>query len=82
VLCELLGVPVPDREWILASVLAYGSPDRPGESQRVTRELAAYLTGLIAARRAGPGDDLLSALVRARDSAAEEVPPARVRRAG
>jgi cytochrome P450 len=58
--------------WILASVLAYGSPDRPGESQRVTRELAAYLTGLIAARRAGPGDDLLSALVRARDSAAEE----------
>jgi cytochrome P450 len=70
VLCELLGVPVPDRERILASVLAYGSPGRPGESQRVTRELAAYLTGLIAARRAGPGDDLLSALVR--DSAAEE----------
>jgi cytochrome P450 len=72
VLCELLGVPVPDREWILASVLAYGMPDRPEESQRVTRELAAYLTGLIAARRARPGDDLLSALVVARDSAAGE----------
>jgi len=72
VLCELLGVPVPDREWILASVLAYGMPDRPEESQRVMRELAAYLTGLIAARRARPGDDLLSALVLARDSAAGE----------
>jgi cytochrome P450 len=69
VLCELLGVPVPDREWILASVLAYG---RPEESQRVTRDLAAYLTELIAARRAEPGDDLLSALVLARDSAVEE----------
>lgn len=72
VLCELLGVPVPDREWILASVLAYGMPGRPEESARVTRELAAYLTGLIAARRAQPGDDLLSALVLARDSAAEQ----------
>ncbi len=72
VLCDLLGVPVPDREWILASVLAYGMPGRPGESQRVTRDLAAYLTELIAARRARPGGDLLSALVLARDSAAEE----------
>jgi hypothetical protein len=70
VLCELLGVPVPDREWILASVLAYGSPGRPEESQRVTRELAAYLTGLIAARRAQPGGDLLSALVLAPDEGA------------
>ena len=31
------------------------------------RELAAYFTGLIAAKRAEPGDDLVSALVLARD---------------
>src|SRR5689334_4444695 len=72
VLCELLGVPVPDRERILASVLAYGMPGRPEESQRVTQELAAYLRGLIAARRTQPGDDLLSALVLARDSPASD----------
>jgi cytochrome P450 len=35
----------------------------------VERELAAYFTELIAAKRAEPGDDLVSALVVARDSA-------------
>jgi cytochrome P450 len=35
----------------------------------VPRELGAYLTGLIAARRAEPGSDLLSALVAANDNA-------------
>jgi cytochrome P450 len=70
VICELLGVPVPDREWIRVIVSDY---DKGGEeSQRVPRELAAYFTGLIAAKRAEPGDDLLSALVLARDNAGEE----------
>jgi cytochrome P450 len=46
--------------------------DKRDESQRVTRELAAYFTRLIAAKRAEPGNDLLSALVRARDKAEEE----------
>jgi cytochrome P450 len=69
VLCELLGIPVTDREWISVAVIDYGKRE---ESQRVTRKLAAYLTDLIAARRADPGNDLLSALVLARDSADEE----------
>lgn len=64
VLCELLGVPEADRRWISAAVADY---DQPGEADRVTRELAAYLTELIAARRADPGDDLLSALALVRD---------------
>lgn len=59
VLCELLGVPAADRGWISAAVYAY---NRPGEAERVNRDMAAYLTGLIAARRAAPAADLISAL--------------------
>src|ERR1700722_9801246 len=66
VLCELLGIPVADRAWIAVTVAAY---DERAEHDRVERELAAYFTELIAARRAEPGDDLVSALVVARDNA-------------
>jgi cytochrome P450 len=69
VLCELLGVPEADRGWISATVVAY---DKPGEADRVTRELAAYLTELIAAKRADPADDLLSALALVRDDVSED----------
>jgi cytochrome P450 len=65
VICELLGIPPADRERISALAAGYGED---GQSQRVTSELAAYFSGLAAARRAGPGDDLLSALIGARDS--------------
>ncbi len=64
VLCELLGIPAADRAWIAVTVAAY---DERAEHQRVERELAAYFTELIAARRAAPGDDLVSALAGARD---------------
>jgi cytochrome P450 len=66
VICELLGVPVTDRDWIRVTVYAY---DDRAEHARVERELAAYFTELIAARRAGPGDDLVSALILASDDA-------------
>jgi cytochrome P450 len=66
VICELLGIPAADRAWVEAAVTAY---DDRAEHQRVERELAGYFTGLIAARRAGPGDDLVSALTVARDDA-------------
>jgi cytochrome P450 len=66
VLCELLGIPVADRAQIALTVAAY---DDRAEHQRVERELAAYFTGLIAAKRADPGDDLVSALVVAGDKA-------------
>jgi cytochrome P450 len=66
VICELLGVPVADREWIRDTVYAY---DEPAEHERVERELAAYFTELIAAKRAEPGDDLVSALILAHDDA-------------
>jgi cytochrome P450 len=59
VLCELLAIPAADRAWIAVAVAAY---DDRAQHQRVERELAAYFTGLIAARRSEPGDDLVSAL--------------------
>ena len=67
VLCELLGIPVADRVWIAVTMAAY---DERAEHQRVERELAAYFTELIAARRAEPGEDLVSALVVACDNSA------------
>jgi cytochrome P450 len=68
VLCELLGVPEADRPRVAAAVLRY---DAAGEMPRVEEDLAAYFTGLIAARRAEPGDDLLSALITVSDEADE-----------
>jgi cytochrome P450 len=64
VFCELLGIPEAERAWIAVTVAAY---DERAEHQRVELELAAYFTELIAARRAEPGDDLVSALALARD---------------
>ena len=66
VICELLGVPAADREWVRATVYAY---DEHAEHARVERELATYFTRLIAAKRAAPGDDLVSELVIASDNA-------------
>jgi cytochrome P450 len=67
VISELLGIPVTDRGWIWVTVTDYGKGG--DELQRVPRELAAYFIGLIAAKRAEPGNDLLSALVLAHDNA-------------
>jgi cytochrome P450 len=69
VLCELLGVPDEDRPWMAATVFAYTKPE---EGNRVTRELAGYLTELIAARRAHQADDLLSALALVRADVRED----------
>jgi cytochrome P450 len=69
VISELLGIPVTDRGWIWVIVTDYGKGGE--ELQRVPRELAGYFTGLIADKRAKPGDDLLSALVLAHDTADE-----------
>jgi len=64
VLSELLGVAEADRAWIEVAVVDY---DIRKDRERITRELAVYFTDLIAAKRAEPGDDLVSALVRVRD---------------
>ena len=70
VICRLIGVPAADqlrlREWgdRAMSLSAY-----PAEEVRAAMaEFAGYVTELVAARRAEPGDDLLTSLITARDT--------------
>lgn len=70
VICELLAVPAEDhfrfRTWSTLIVSA-SQMSRDADVQKVAPELAsfaAYLRQIIAARRAAPGDDLLSELIR------------------
>jgi cytochrome P450 len=69
VISDLLGVPDDDqdrlREW-LEITLSAGS-HTPEEIHATLGLLQAYLAALIAAKRAAPADDLLSALIAARD---------------
>ncbi|KAG9536427.1 hypothetical protein KCV01_g27327, partial [Aureobasidium melanogenum] len=69
VICELLGVPEADqskfRVWndsLLSTDLSAAE-----QTQRHLGELAQYIMGLVAARRATPGDDLMTALLAAHD---------------
>lgn len=82
VICELLGVAEADRrrfrEWadpalgvtalglLTPDLVNPGSP-APGAAQ-AWAELAAFIGELIAAKRAAPADDLLSALIAVRDA--------------
>ncbi|MDT0345396.1 cytochrome P450 [Streptomyces litchfieldiae] len=69
VICEMLGVPVADRDrftgWIdvALATTAFSSE----EIHSAFTRLKDYLAELIAARRREPSDDLLGALVEARD---------------
>ena len=75
VICELLGVPVADRElfkdWSAdASRLldGYLEPETQTQGLAAAMHLASYFTELIEARRADPGDDLLTALITAEEA--------------
>ncbi|MFQ6199998.1 cytochrome P450 family protein [Streptomyces sp. NPDC000405] len=67
VICELLGVPDLDRaafrHW---SNTAIGA-EPPQAKLKAAEEVGVYLRDLVAAKREKPGDDLLSALIRATD---------------
>ncbi|MFC7616835.1 cytochrome P450 [Actinokineospora soli] len=64
VICDLLGVPDVDRprlrEWTIALM-----DEDPHEVVPASAQMAHYVMGLIEARRATPGDDLVSVLVTA-----------------
>ncbi|WP_336159273.1 cytochrome P450 [Amycolatopsis sp. VC5-11] len=68
VICELLGVPMAD--WPKFRVWSDGilstSETTAEEYEANEAELQEYMRGLIAARRAEPADDLMTALVEAR----------------
>ncbi|WP_413471177.1 cytochrome P450 family protein [Streptomyces noursei] len=68
VICELLAVPEADRAAVRRwsdDLFAAADPDT---TDRASHALAGYVAELIAARRAAPGDDVLSALIAARDA--------------
>jgi cytochrome P450 len=69
VICELLGVPARDqaqfRRWSNAVVASEGEP---GSFRAAAEAMYYYFTELIAAKRASPADDMVSALIAARDS--------------
>ncbi len=77
VISELLGIAEADRPLLvgwsaaLARSLdpAFLIPEEERAGQRAARaEFAAYLRGLLPARRHAPGDDLISALIQAHDA--------------
>ncbi|WP_020638162.1 cytochrome P450 [Amycolatopsis balhimycina] len=69
VICELIGVPVADRPKFRAWSDAFLSTNRTTAEQFAANreEFREYMSGLIAARRAAPADDLMTALIEARD---------------
>jgi cytochrome P450 len=69
VICELLGVPYGDRGDFRVWSDAFLSTTKftPDEVRECVGNLRAYMAGLIAMRREEAADDLLSALVAARD---------------
>lgn len=71
VICELLGVPASDRArfraWTAVLTVPALTAEASARRRDVAREFNAYLVEVIAQRRARPEDDLISALVTARD---------------
>jgi len=70
-ICELLGVPVKEQEqfrgWGDRFMSVAGPGTDPEDGPRAAGALFGYLGQLVARKRAEPGDDLLTALLRARD---------------
>jgi cytochrome P450 len=71
VICEMLGVPVDDRHsfriWSEAIISTTSLP--PERIEEYWNNLTGYMADLVAQRRRSPTDDLISAMVRARDEA-------------
>ncbi|WIV54197.1 cytochrome P450 family protein [Amycolatopsis nalaikhensis] len=67
VICELLGVPEEDRQSFRECVLVITAQDAAGQLAAASTRLLGYLGELIERKRAEPGDDLLSELVRVSD---------------
>ncbi|HEY3238247.1 MAG TPA: cytochrome P450 [Acidimicrobiia bacterium] len=71
VICELLGMPVEDRDRLRSLIAAvFASPMAPAndpQARAAADEIAVYLRGVIDERHRNPGDDLFSGLIAARD---------------
>ncbi|UQX04460.1 cytochrome P450 [Streptomyces sp. RerS4] len=71
VISELLGVPVDDRHdfqrWTDRMLMRGAEPPDPAVMNEAWQHMRAYVTDLVHAERADPGDDLISGLITARD---------------
>jgi cytochrome P450 len=69
VICDLLGVPADQGATLRECTQVLLAPGKygPGDLAATLGRILALLTGLIAAKRTEPADDLLSAMIAARD---------------
>jgi cytochrome P450 len=67
VICEMLGAPASDRADVRSRTEKILAGEVAENREEVYDRTKAYIVGLIAAKRANPGDDLMSALIAARD---------------
>ncbi|WAX78766.1 cytochrome P450 family protein [Streptomyces sp. KMM 9044] len=69
VICDLLGVTPDDRQDFRSWTDALVAPDpaHPEKAKEAVRAMLGFFTQLLAAKRAAPADDLLSALIAVRD---------------
>jgi cytochrome P450 len=71
VISELLGVPESDRDqlgaWFTTLLAPSSAPEPPAEAVAASANIVRYLTELLARKRAAPGEDLVTDLVRAAD---------------
>lgn len=68
VICELLGVPEPDRDAFRHWSNTMLSTQAIEQVRAASEAMTTYLTDLVAAKRANPGEDMLSALVQTHDA--------------
>ena len=71
VICELLGVPQADRarlgQEFTKLLVPTSTPSEYAEAKAASDAVVAMLRDLVAGKETSPGDDLVSALIRARD---------------
>ena len=71
VICELLGVPEPDRaalgEGLIGLLVPTSTAEQYAEAKLASDTVVALLEQLVEVKTSSPGDDLVSALIAARD---------------
>ncbi|MFC9860333.1 MULTISPECIES: cytochrome P450 family protein [unclassified Streptomyces] len=75
VICELLGVPDLDRDAFRLLSNGVVSPTPEQKEGDAVGAMGDYLVELIEDKRCSPGDDLMSALIRARDEGGDGLSP-------
>ncbi|MFC9242566.1 cytochrome P450 [Streptomyces sp. NPDC057136] len=73
VICELIGVPDLDRDAFRRMTGSLVAPTTPEEEAEAARAMGAYLVELIEDKRCAPGQDLMSALIEARDEGGDRL---------